>query len=114
MTSYDSLATYGSQRRKAVATLADRAINMFEESGIKDRPGVETIYTMLALDQCSTLTTDGGRKSRDFVLGAVNQLKHLLDRHAELPSSQLEALQGSLGYHLLVSLASGIGAGLVG
>lgn len=100
---YDTLVPYGSRRRQAVSSLAARSLSMYAESNIKDRPGVETIFTMLALDQSVTLTTDGGRKSRDFILAAIQHFKHLLERIQELPPVQLEFLRGSLGDTLLVS-----------
>lgn len=100
---YDHFLDYGTRRFKVVSLLAERARVVFEESGMKDRPGLIVIYTLLAMDQCSTLTTDGGRKSRDHILGAAQQVKHLLERETELPADQVETLKGPLGLHILVS-----------
>ncbi|KAK4058868.1 hypothetical protein OIO90_000314 [Microbotryomycetes sp. JL221] len=98
---FEQYLPYGQRRRQAVEALARRSYALFDESGIKDRPGIETIYTLLALDQCATLTSDEGRRSRDFIQAAVDQLKHLLARAVEMSDEQKQILQGPLGRHII-------------
>ncbi|KAM0792270.1 hypothetical protein ACM66B_004962 [Microbotryomycetes sp. NB124-2] len=98
---FEKYLAYGTRRKDAVKALANRSYALFDESGIKDRPGIETIYTLLALDQCANLTTDDGRKSRDFVKAAADQMRHMLARASEVSERQLVILQGALGRHII-------------
>ncbi|KAM0756283.1 hypothetical protein T439DRAFT_320987 [Meredithblackwellia eburnea MCA 4105] len=100
-TTYHELVDYGPRRRSTVDMLAVRAVDLYDECKIAERPSVEAIYTILAMDQMSTLTTDGGRRSRTYVDHAILQFKRLLDSHQSLPPEQVAALRGPLGIHLL-------------
>ena len=103
-TTYQDLVGYGPRRRTAVAQLLSRAIELFEESQIKDRPGVESIYTMIAMDQMVTLTTESGRTSREFIDIAVAHFKAMLDQVQLLNQEQLSTVKGPLAPYLLVSI----------
>ncbi|KAK4053780.1 hypothetical protein OIV83_001436 [Microbotryomycetes sp. JL201] len=106
-TDFNQYLQYGKRRKDAVRALANRSYALFDESGIKDRPGIETIYTLLALDQCASLTSDDTRRTRDFVRAAADQMRHMLARAGEVSDKQLDILQGPLGRHIIASQLHG-------
>ena len=101
--SYSDLVPYGPRRREAVEVLASRAINMFDDSGVRGRTSVDSIYTLLTGDQMQCLTWDGGRQGREFVDECVRMFKSLVEKRAVLGEREQEAVRGPLGLHLLVS-----------
>ncbi|KAL8286609.1 hypothetical protein RQP46_004137 [Phenoliferia psychrophenolica] len=95
-TTYSELVGYGPRRRKVVEQLQARAVELWEEFDLKDHPGVEGIYTLLVMDQMMTLTTEGGRNSRRYIVDAVAQYKALLEQiHTQTPEN-VAILRGPL------------------
>lgn len=98
---YADLVPFGARRREAVEVLAKRALALYDESGIKDRYSVDSVYTLLVADQMQTLTWDGGRQDRECLDVIVKQFKFLIDNRASLSSAHQEAVRSSLGFHLI-------------
>ncbi|KAL8287012.1 hypothetical protein RQP46_004018 [Phenoliferia psychrophenolica] len=101
-TTYSKLVGYGPRRRKVVEQLQARAVELWDEFDLKDHPTVEGIYTLLIMDQMMTLTTEGGRNSRRYIVDAVAQYKALLEQlHTQTPENAA-ILRGPLINHLLL------------
>lgn len=109
---YHELVGYGERRQGAVKNLRERAVELYEECKIQDRPSVEALYTLIAMDQMVTLTTEGGRNSRTYIDTAIVQFKVLLDNVQKLSEEHVKALRGPLGTMFLVRLytLSGVGS----
>ncbi|KDE04786.1 hypothetical protein MVLG_04750 [Microbotryum lychnidis-dioicae p1A1 Lamole] len=98
---YDKLVSFGRRRQEAVQHFVTRALKLYAESRIDYYPSIEAIYTMLAMDHCLSLTTEGIRTQRRFVDSAIEMFKLLTRRRAELPKPIQEALIGPLSHTLL-------------
>ncbi|GAA5859188.1 hypothetical protein JCM1840_003792 [Sporobolomyces johnsonii] len=97
--SYIPYLPFAPLRREAVLALSYQARQTFEDSGMRHRPSIEAVWSLLAMDQMSTLATERGegRIEREYVdLVCETYRKLLREKRGELEEADLKALQGPL------------------